>query len=133
MNNVQDPEMECPKGYDQATPELVNRLFEDIRAIENWIRNEERKLVQAESRCLLQVSCEGGDFWHCGACHDVLMRVRVRRPLLNAILRRHLELCADFRQRDTTGNLTIILEIKHYQDVYHRCCQNHSTGYYPGD
>ena len=48
------------------------------------------------------------------------MGVRSRRSLLNAILKKHLELCGDFRERDATENLRVILEIRHYQDVYHR-------------
>ena len=109
VDNVQVPEMEHPEGYDQATPELVNRLFEDIRAIENWIRNEERTLVEVESRSLLPDCCHDEDYWGCGSCYIVLIRVRHRRQLLNAILKRHLELCTEFCQRDTTGNLSIIL------------------------
>ena len=124
--------MEQPEGYDQASPELVNRLFEDIRVIENWIKSEERTLVEVESRCLLPNCCHDEDYWGCGSCYVVLIRVRHRRQLLNAILKRHLELCERFCQRDTTGNLSIILEIKHHQDVYDRYCKNYSTTRVPG-
>ena len=121
-NNV--PEERCPEGYEIASPALVDRLFEDVRNIESWIRNEECVLVGLETRCRALSCYPGGNFWDCGCgcgwyC-KVLMGVRARRSLLNAILKKHLELCGDFRRRDATENLMVILEIRHYQDVYHR-------------
>ena len=121
-NNV--TEERCPEGYEIAPSALVDRLFEDVRSIENWIRNEERVLVDLETRCTALSGYPGGIFWDCGCgcawyC-KVLMGVRSRRSLLNAILKKHLELCGDFRKRDATENLMVILEIRHYQDVYHR-------------
>ena len=117
-------EERCPEGYEIAPSALVDRLFEDVQSIENWIRNEERVLVDLETRCTALSGYPGGIFWDCGCgcawyC-KVLMGVRSRRSLLNAILKKHLELCGDFRKRDATENLMVILEIRHYQDVYHR-------------
>ena len=122
--DVTEEQDNIPEGYEIAPSALVDRLFEDVQSIEDWIRNEERVLVNLELRCAALSGYPHGLFWDCGCgcawfCR-VLMGVRSRRSLLNAILKKHLELCGDFRRRDATENLMLILEIRHHQDVYHR-------------